>query len=359
MTYLFFIQGEGRGHMTQALTLKEKLEKRGHKISAIVIGAKNQETIPAFFKEQVNCPLFTVYSPTFTVDKKGQGINMPKSILNGIFNSPQYFKSIIKTREVVKTFNPDALISFYEPLVGSYLRLSRDKRRAFFIGHQYFMGHPVFKKYFPKKIIRTIFSFYNSFNAPRKRIKIALSFANEKDCPKKNLFVCPPLIREVIKKSFIKEDDFFLAYLLNKGYSQEIINWSKDNPNIKIEAFWNKPEQEITIISPCLTFHHLGGQKFIDYLASCSGYISTAGFDSIAEAAYLQKNIIMVPTKNHFEQKCNAVDAVRTGIATEAEHFDLSLTKNENETRKKSLITFKDWVDEFDNKIIEIIETKN
>jgi len=101
----------------------------------------------------------------------------------------------------------------------------------------------------------------------------------------------------------------------------------------------------------------LSGQKFIDRLAACQAYVSTAGFDSIAEAAFLEKNILMVPTKNHFEQKCNAIDARRAGLAVSADDFDLSLVTNNKKTHSdRSIKTYKEWVERSSDKIINILE---
>ena len=153
---------------------------------------------------------------------------------------------------------------------------------------------------------------YNRLNAPRHATKIALSFTAEADEPQKKIIVCPPLIRLAIKQQTTTTGDFILVYLLNAGYSQEISSWAQAHLDVKIEAFWDKPNQVETHYGQNLVFHHLSGAKFIDYLAACRAFVATAGFDSIAEAAYLQKTILMIPTKNHFEQACNAVDA--TGL---------------------------------------------
>lgn len=46
-------------------------------------------------------------------------------------------------------------------------------------------------------------------------------------------------------------------------------------------------------------------------MAGCKAYASTAGFESICEAMYLGKPVLMVPA--HIEQDCNAYDAMKAG----------------------------------------------
>lgn len=357
MKYLFFVQGEGRGHLTQALTLKEKLTSRGHTIVAVIVGTSNNKKPPTFFQEQINAPLFFVDNFNFVVDKNNQGIKIFASVMSSIPRLLLYYHSIKKIRSIVADLNPDVLINFYEHLVGSYCRLYRDKRPLICIAHQYFIEHPAFKFPTTQKLARVYFKLFNRLTAPHRAFKIALSFTAENDQPKKKLFICPPLIRKVIKQQNPTTSDFLLIYILNAGYSEKIITWSNSHPGIKIEAFWNHPEQTDTKINNDLTFHHLSGIKFINLLVSCRAYASTGGFDSISEAAYLQKPILMNPTKNHFEQKCNAADARRCGLALTADNFDLSLITTKQKTHSpEALRRFKEWVDNNDNKIIDLLE---
>jgi len=358
MTYLFFVQGEGRGHMTQALTLKGKLENRGHQVLAVVVGTDKKTETPSFFREQVNIPLFRIDSPNFVVAKDGRGIKIMASLAQTIGHLASYLKSLKTIKKIINDFNPDALVSFYEPLAGNYYRFSGDKRPMFCIGHQYFLEHPSF--HFPPgdRLSKFSLKFYNHFAAPRRSVKILLSFTAEKDIPTKKSFVCPPLLRPMVRQQNPTQNDFLLVYMLNAGYGPEIINWSRLNPGTKIEAFWNKPGEEITSFSDNLIFHRLNAEKFINRLATCRAFASTAGFESIAEAAYLQKDILMVPTAGHFEQKCNAVDAARAGLAIMSENFNLSLLTDE-QTKTHSFKTsaaFKKWVDNNDEKMINLLE---
>ena len=70
-----------------------------------------------------------------------------------------------------------------------------------------------------------------------------------------------------------------------------------------------------------LSFHSLNDEAFIRYMAGARAYATTAGFESVCEAMYLGKPILMVPT--HIEQTCNAFDAQRSGCCAVADQFDL------------------------------------
>lgn len=361
MKYIFLVQGEGRGHMSQALCLKDKLENRGHSISRVLVGLKDSESLPSFFTSKIDCPIDTLDSPSFQLDKKEQAVLFGKSIAYAAYKLPSYIKSLKKVKKIIKEENPDAVISFYEPLAGFYLRFYKDKRPSFFIGHQYFMDHPVISPLYEKKIEKLFFRFYNLISSTKKGTKICLSFTQEKDILEKNLLVCPPLIKkEILEANYnSKTEDYLLVYLLNKGYAEQIIKWSKSNPETKIVAFKNSPEKKITKISDSLVFHHLSGSKFNASIKDCASYVSTAGFDSIAEAAYLGKKIMMVPTENHFEQKYNALDAQRSKIALMATKFNLSLIINSQESTFSGREVYKNWCDSYENKIVDIIEKRS
>jgi len=354
MKYLFFVQSEGRGHMSQALALKEKLEQRGHKVVGTIIGLNPSKKIPPFFSEEINCPLITIASPTFATDKKDKGVKVFLSTIITLWRLPRYWRSIKIIKQTIKKLQPDILVNFYEPLAGNYYRLSRDKRPMFCISHQHFIEHPQFQ--FPKItwLARFSFRFYNRLTASSHATRIALSFTQEIDLPNKKLFVCPPLIRKKILQQTAANKHFILVYLVNSGYYEEVLTWCQKNPQQRVVGFWDKLGEIETHFGNNLTFHYIDGQKFINYLANCSNYVCTAGFDSVAEAAYLQKNILVIPTKNHFEQKCNAIDARRAGLAISASTFDLSLLIAQPKTH--SLEIFKEWVNKYDHKIVDLLE---
>ena len=57
MRYLFIIQGEGRGHLTQAMTLERLLTSHGHEVVKMLVGKSESRTVPAFFTNGVKAPV--------------------------------------------------------------------------------------------------------------------------------------------------------------------------------------------------------------------------------------------------------------------------------------------------------------
>ena len=95
MKYLFIVQGEGRGHMTQAISLRNKLFWSGHEVSSVIIGKSIRREIPSFFREKIKSQIQTVDSPNFVVDKNKR-INITKSILFNLFYFRRHIKSLRK-----------------------------------------------------------------------------------------------------------------------------------------------------------------------------------------------------------------------------------------------------------------------
>ena len=80
--YILAVQGEGRGHMTQAMTVYDMLVEQGHTVCAVLLGSSGARDIPAFFFEKVKAPIIQVQSPNFVTDKKNKSINVTKSVIH-------------------------------------------------------------------------------------------------------------------------------------------------------------------------------------------------------------------------------------------------------------------------------------
>jgi len=325
MKFLFLVQGEGRGHMTQAITLSKILRENGHEVVGAVIGRSERREIPSFFFQKINTKVHTIDSPNFVVGDKNKQVEIFQTIVYNLKRGNRFIKSLKTIHKVVKETSPDVIVNFYELLCGLYYLRYRPKAKHYCIGHQYLIYHPEFvfpNKHYLDKFFLSLNTLITSIGASQK---LALSFHDMVDLPHKKLYVMPPLLRQEILEMQPNKGDYIMGYMLNSGYSEDIVKWHENHENVELHFFWDQKDAlEETRINNNLTFHKINDVKFIQYLKDCRAFASTAGFESVCEAMYLGKPIMMIPTAGHFEQECNALDAARAGAGIIRKEFDLS-----------------------------------
>lgn len=358
MKFLFVIQGEGRGHMTQAIALADILLEGGHNLTAVCIGKSKRRQIPDFVYQNIKSPIHTFESPNFISDKKDKSINIGKTIIHNLRKWPIYKESLTEIDNLVTKHQPDVILNFYDILAGLYRAIYQPKCQFWTIGHQYLAGHPAFE--FPRNsLFKTlIFKLNNKLTSLNADLKLALSFQPLPQTNEKTL-VLPPLLRKEIRHLKATQHDFILAYTVNPGYGEEILEFSKANPGIKVEAFWDKkgaPNHYRPL--PNLVFHQLNDRLFLEKMAACRGLITTAGFESVCEAIYLGKKVMMIPVKGQFEQSCNALDAINAGAGIQALSFDIQKfdTYLKKESSQKEIQN--KWADQFSGIFKNLLEEK-
>lgn len=90
MKYLFIIQGEGRGHLTQAMTMEKLLHSRGHEVVEMLVGKSESRTLPAFFTEGVNAPITYFESVNFVSAAQDKRPDALKTVLFNLAISPKF-----------------------------------------------------------------------------------------------------------------------------------------------------------------------------------------------------------------------------------------------------------------------------
>lgn len=93
MKVMFVIQGEGRGHLTQALALKEMLQHNGHEVVDVMVGKSKSREIPRFFQDKIGLPVTLFNSPNFVPSKENRKFSLCKSVAYNVPTSPSYLKS--------------------------------------------------------------------------------------------------------------------------------------------------------------------------------------------------------------------------------------------------------------------------
>lgn len=323
MKVLFVVQGEGRGHLTQALTLEKMLLAQGHEVVGMLVGKSKNRKIPAFFYQKAQAPVMTFDSPNFLPAKNNCHIGHIRSTIYNILKTPQYVTSIHEIWHCIRDSHADLVINFYEVLCGLTYFLLRPDTPEVCIGHQYLFLHPDFQ--FPEEhhYSQQWLRWFTELTAVGASRVLALSFHPYRDIEGSNITTVPPLLRQEVREIARHHGDYITGYILNAGFADSVIAWHEQHPHTPLRFFWDKKGAPVeTIIDENLSFHQIDDEAFLESLANCKAYATTGGFESVCEALYMGKPALMVPA--HIEQECNVYDAEREGVGIAADRFDLS-----------------------------------
>ena len=322
MKVLFIVQGEGRGHLTQAISLERLLRDSGHDVVEILVGKSESRRLPGFFVRSVHAPIKQFMSPNFLPTQANRQVNMPRSVVYNLFRLPDYVESMCYINRRIKESGADMVVNFYELLTGLTYFFFRPSVPQVCIGHQYLFLHRRFR--FPKvnPVSLAMLKLFTRMTAIGSSRMLALSFRRMPDDRSRRIYVVPPLLRTEAMRQSVSSGNYIHGYMVNSGFSSQVASWHKKRPDVPMEFFWDrKGESTVKKVDETLSFHTLDDKLFLQRMAGCMAYASTAGFESICEAMYMGKPILMVPA--HIEQECNAFDAVQSGAGITSSSFCL------------------------------------
>lgn len=354
MKFLFIVQGEGRGHFTQAITLEDMLLRNGHEVVEVLVGKSSSRTLPGFFNRSIQAPVKRFISPNFLPTAENKRVNLTKSFAYNLIRVPEYFRSMCYINQRIRETGAEVVINFYELLTGLTYTLFRPSVPYVCIGHQYMFLHDQFD--FPKKSMLqlSMLRFFTRMTSLRASKRLALSFRKLPADVVNNVEVMPPLIRREVTAMQSESGNYIHGYMVNSGFSDSVEAFHANDPDTPLHFFWDKPDAaEETCVDETLSFHQIDDVKFLNYMAGCRAYASTAGFESICEAMYLGKPVLMVPA--HIEQDCNAHDAEKAGAGIVSESFTLDSLLRFAETYNPDR-EFTYWVKSSERRIIFELE---
>jgi uncharacterized protein (TIGR00661 family) len=324
MRILFLVQGEGRGHLTQALSLSQMLQTAGHEVTGAIVGVTAERNVPTFFSEKFTAPVIPIFSPGLVYNAGTNALEPTKTTIRAIRTLRPFWKSLKQVRAIIDTHRPDVVVNFFEMMGGMTYALLRPSIPMICIAHQYMAFHPDFQRPKGQWFYRQAFKFNTLLTCFGAHELLALSFDKQPDALKKRVRIVPPLLRREVTEIKPTVGEALLAYVTQPGLKTELLKAHEQHPEIRMDGFHsgvNVPDQ---IIDDTLSFHAIDGQRFLEFMARCKAIVTTAGFESVCEAAYLGKPALMIPQPNHYEQACNAIDGQRAGVGTAADRFDLN-----------------------------------
>lgn len=277
MKILYAFNGTGYGHASRAMSILPILKH--YDVDVLVSGEMNPIDIGHEIK-------YRFKGFTFVYDK-GK-IDYWKTFKQ--LNLIQFVKDIVS----LNVSQYDLIISDFEP-ISAYAAKFRGVKSLSLSHQASFLSEETPR---PDKIDKAAEWMLKNY-APCK-YNIGFHFKQYDD------FILPPHIRSVIRdnKEQITNEGFILVYL------------SAYDINDLVRTFEKYPEYQFVIFSSQVDkpgwnksnvrFRPANQSDFMYALLKCNGVITGGGFETVAEALYLNKRVLTIPIKGQYEQECNA-----------------------------------------------------
>lgn len=340
----FVVQGEGRGHMTQALALASILTEAGHEVVEVLVGRSPHRPVPDYFRTGIGAPVREFDAPVQVPDRSGQGVSLGRTLADAARRGPAFFRSMVAIAE--RTAEADVVVNLLDLLGGVSRTLFPSGVPALAIAHNYVFLHPRLQDAPGPAGVRKLVMAYARATAAGTARKVALSFDPLPPCPELALEVAPPLLRPGLDGMDVADDGHLLAYTLNPGYAGVLAAWQRRHPATVVHCYLEGGTDGLAEDPPPgFHAHRLDEKAFLAHLARCRAYVGSAGFESICEAHYLGKAVLAVPTEGQFEQELNAWDAQRSGAARSGSYEDLDdFWRSPPTPSPRRTRSFREWV---------------
>jgi uncharacterized protein (TIGR00661 family) len=356
LSVAFVVQGEGRGHMTQALALAGFLRAAGHQVTRVLVGESPFRSVPQYFRDAVDAPVETFAAPTQVPDRASRGVSVARTAADALRRLPRFVGGGWRIHRA--TEQVDVVVNFLDLVAGISRMVFRTSAPAVAIAHNYVFLHRDLANAPGAPFARRAALAYAKATAGGATAKVALSYAPLPPVDTGGLVVAPPLLRPELEELATRDDGHLLAYALNPGYGDLLVEWHRRQQNVTVHCYLDGGRAALrTTPADGFHTHPLSADAFLRHLASCRAYVGSAGFESVCEAFYLGKPALVVPTQGQVEQTLNAWDAERAGAAVAGSYADLdSFWMKPAVPSRESIREFRSWVKTAPTVLVDVVE---
>ncbi len=356
LSVAFVVQGEGRGHMTQALALARFLRDAGHEITRVLVGVSPFRSVPDYFAHEIQAQVETFAAPTQVPDRDARGLSVARTAADALRRLPRFVRSGWQIHRATK--RADVVVNFLDLVGGLSRMVFRARAPGVAIAHNYVFLHPALGAAPGSPLARGLVMAYARLTAGGTSTKVALSFGPLPPHHPARLVVAPPLLRPGLERMSPRDDGHLLTYSLNPGYAAVVAEWHRRQQGVTVHCYVEGGRESLRA-APAEGFHAhaLSAEGFLRHLEGCRAYVGTAGFESVCEALYLGKPALLVPTAGQHEQTLNAWDAERAGAAVVGTYDDLDAFWAAPPVPPRMAVEeFRDWVRRAPEMLVGIVE---
>ena len=276
MKILYAIQGTGNGHLSRSMDIVPCLQRHGE-VDVVVSGIQGDLSLPFPVK-------YKFHGMSFIFGKSG-GVSLWKTV------TKTNFIKLMKEIKSLPVEKYDLIINDFEPVSAWACYFNRKEcitlsHQAAVLdpdmptpGHKDQLGRFILSRYIPKGI-RYGFHFYAKGDT-----------------------IFTPVIRRQVRQQQISDEGHYTVYL--PSYDDErLIKRLSAFDTIKWDVF-SKHNKKRTVVDN-VTIQPINSEAFTKSMATSSGVLCGAGFETPAEALFLGKKLLVMPMKNQYEQHLNA-----------------------------------------------------
>ena len=285
MRVLYSIQATGNGHISRALEIIPILRRKVD-LDVLISGTQGDLQLP------------------FDVDYALSGFSYSFGQAGGIdyfntFRSLDHKRLVREVRELpVQKY--DLVINDFEPVSAWAARLKDVPSIA--LSHQ----SALLSKHVPRpSSIDIVHHLILSQYAPTTD-SIGFHFQRYDT----NIFT--PVIRTSVRRVQPSNAGHYTVYL-PAYHHYKVINLLSEFDDVKWEIFSKHANRESSY-GQNIKVRPVSNSDFMKSITRCEGIICGAGFETPAEALFLQKKLLVIPMKGQFEQQYNAIALNRMGV---------------------------------------------
>lgn len=284
MKVLYAIQGTGNGHLSRSLEIVPLLQQKCD-VDVLVSGIQGDLTLPFPVK-------YRLYGLSFIFGKKG-GVDLWKTLYKS------NLRKFVKEMKQLPVEDYDLVINDFEPVSAwsCYLKnkpcISLSHQAAVLSDtapkpdHSDMVGQLILKQYAPTT---AQYGFHFKPFAP-------------------NIFT--PVIRKQVREQQISNEGHYTVYLPAYDDARLIqrLSYFKD---VRWEVFSKHNKKPLKHKN--ITIQKIDNERFVKSMATSAGILCGAGFETPAEALFMQKKLLVVPMKTQYEQHLNAAALQSIGV---------------------------------------------
>ncbi len=312
---LYGVNGEGMGHATRSEVVIDSLLAR-HDVRVVASGAAFR-----FLRERLP-RVDRIFGPTFALEQ-GE-IRRWATVRQNLRLARDELPDTIRSwADEVDDWEPDVVISDFEPLAGAYARLTRTPLIAVgninaldrcrhdreIVGREredYLLARAVAHSMVPGAVEYIVTTF---FRPPLARGATTL---------------VPPIVRPEIVEARRVRGDHLVVYSSGDEAPIEALRAA----GIRCLVYGMRGGPTEAVVEGNLEFRPQSGEGFVEALRTARGVVTGGGFSLLSEAVYLGKPILSVPLRGQFEQLMNARYAERLGYGVCAPRVSPELVRD-------------------------------